>query len=75
MQTEGLDGGRNLALEALAAEAALRRMAEQDESARAEDCGEIAQPDGMAMRGLAAAVPLALLSGRSSGRLLCVMVR
>ena len=75
MQTEGFDAGRNLALEALAAEGALKQMAGQDESARGKVCGEIAPPDGMAMRGLAAAVPLAILLWTMIGALLCVMAR
>jgi hypothetical protein len=75
MQTEGFNAGRNLALEAMAAEAVLKRMAEQDESAQARVCVEIAPADGMAMRGLAAAVPLALLLWTMIGALLRVMAR
>jgi hypothetical protein len=59
MHTEGFDAGRNLAAEAMAAEAALKQMAEQGERART-DFPEDFVPRPTAMHGLAAAVPLSL---------------
>jgi hypothetical protein len=50
-------------------------MAEQDEATQGRVCVEIAPADGMAMRGLAAAVPLALLLWTMIGALVRVMAR
>jgi hypothetical protein len=60
MRTEGFEAGRNLAAEALAAEAALKQMAGLSESAEAEFHKDDFVPHVMAMHGLAVAIPLSL---------------
>jgi hypothetical protein len=60
MQTEGFEAGRNLAAEAMAAEAALKQLIGRDQSAGLEFPKDDFAPRGMAMRGLAVAIPLAL---------------
>jgi hypothetical protein len=74
MQTENFDAGRSLALEALSAEAVLKQMAGQDASVQVVAYEEFA-PRRTAMRGLAAAIPLALLLWTVIGVLLCVLAR